>query len=90
MLCDPSFAAPFDHGPQAGAVDEADVHLAAHVRGEQTLQILEGHSGGQRFECYGPVGVGCAGRSASVKPRFANLTSDRAECRSPYRSSARR
>ena len=24
-----------------------DVHLAAHVRGEQTLQIFEGHSGGQ-------------------------------------------
>jgi hypothetical protein len=24
-----------------------DVHLEAHVRGEQTLQIFEGHSGGQ-------------------------------------------
>lgn len=51
MLCDPSFAAPFDHGAQAGAVDEADVHLATHVRGEQALQIFHCHAGGQRLEC---------------------------------------
>jgi len=56
VLCDPSFAAPFDRGPQAGAVDEADVHLAAHVRGEQALEIFEGHTVGQRFECHLDIG----------------------------------
>jgi hypothetical protein len=56
VLCDPSFAAPFDHGIEAGAVDEAGVHLAAHVGGEQALEILESHSGGQRFERHIDIG----------------------------------
>ena len=56
MLCDPSFAAPFDHGPQSSAVDEADVYLATHVRGEQALEILESHSGRQRFERHIDIG----------------------------------
>jgi len=56
VLCDPSFAAALDHGPQAGAVDEADVHFAAHVRRPQALQLFEGHSSGQRFERYIVIG----------------------------------
>jgi hypothetical protein len=67
VLCDPSFAAPFDHGPQSGAVDEADVHLAAHVRGEQALEILESHSGRQRFDRY--IDIGPLMKSARLHER---------------------
>ena len=67
MLCDPSFAAPFDHGPQAGAVDEADVHLAAHVCGEQALQVFEGHTVGQRLERH--IDIGPLMKSARLHER---------------------
>ena len=67
MLCDPSFAAPFDHGLQSGAVDEADVHLATDVRGEQALEILESHSGRQRFERH--IDIGPLMKSAGLDER---------------------
>ncbi len=53
---------------------EATGHLAAHVRGEQSLQIFESHAGGQRFERHidiGPIMKSARLHERAVDPRHS-------------------
>jgi len=52
---------------------EATGHLAAHVRGEQALQIFESHAGGQRFERHidiGPIMKSARLHERAVDPHY--------------------